>query len=104
MGGEWNIKRHYISRIITSGCISTFGVSHFKIKKIIFNVDNQSVVTIINKKSSKSTRVMSLVRNLVLSTLRYNIMLKAVHIPGINVIVDSLSRSDWQRVRRLSKC
>jgi hypothetical protein len=40
-----------------------------KNKKIIFNIDNQSVVHIINKKSSKSVRVMSLVRHLVLSTL-----------------------------------
>jgi hypothetical protein len=32
---------------------------------IIFNVDNQAVVAIINKKSSKFNRVMTLVRNLV---------------------------------------
>jgi hypothetical protein len=51
-----------------------------KNKKIIFNIDNQSVVHIINKKSSKSVRVMSLVRHLVLSTLQYNIMIKALHI------------------------
>ena len=38
---------------------------HLKIKKIIFNIDNQSVVHIINKKSSKYVRVMSLVRHLV---------------------------------------
>jgi hypothetical protein len=54
-------------------------------------------VIIINKKSSKSIRVMSLVRVLVLSTLKYNIVIKAKHIPGkINKIADSLSRSDWQ--------
>ena len=39
-----------------------------KNKRIIFNIDNQSVVHIINKKTSKSVRVMSLVRHLVLST------------------------------------
>jgi hypothetical protein len=71
-------------------------------KKIIFNIDNQSVVHIINKKSSKSVRVMSLVRHLVLSTLQYNIMIKALHISGIsNKIADSLSRCDWQRFRNL---
>ena len=37
-----------------------------KNKKIIFNIDNQSVVHIINQKSSKYVRVMSLVRHLVL--------------------------------------
>jgi hypothetical protein len=67
-----------------------------KNKKIIFSMDNQSVVHIINKKSSKSVRVMSLVRHLVLSTLHYNIMIKALHIYGIsNKIDDALSRYDW---------
>jgi hypothetical protein len=65
-------------------------------------VDNESVVVIINKKSSKSIRVMSLVRVLVLSTLKYNIMIKAEHTPGkINKIAGSLSRSDWQLFRSL---
>jgi hypothetical protein len=73
-----------------------------KNKKIIFNIDNQSVVHIINQKSSKYVRVMSLVRHLVLSTLQYNIMIKALHISGIsNKIADSLSRCDWQRFRNL---
>ena len=44
-----------------------------KNKKVIFNIDNQSVVHIINKKSSKSVRVMSLVRHLVCQP--YNIIL-----------------------------
>lgn len=76
--------------------------SYLKNKKIIFNSDNQAVVTIINKKSSKSERVMSLVRSLVLSTLTQNIMIKSVFIKGkLNMIADSLSRCDWQRFRRL---
>ena len=74
---------------------------HLKNKRIIFNVDNQPVVAIINKKSSKSNRVMTLVRNLVLLSLQYNIMLKAEHIPGkINSIADALS-PDWQRFKTL---
>ena len=71
--------------------------SNLRNKKLVFRVDSESVVIIINKKSSKSIRVMSLVRVLVLSTLKYNIVIKAKHIPGkINKIADSLSRSDWQ--------
>ncbi|VDI48290.1 Hypothetical predicted protein [Mytilus galloprovincialis] len=75
---------------------------HLKNKRIIFYVDNQAVVTIINKRTSESNRVMSLMRNLVFSTLKYNIVLKAEHIPGkINTIADSLSRCDFQRFRNL---
>ena len=45
---------------------------------------------------------MSLVRVLVLSTLQYNIMIKADDKPGkINKIADSLFRSDWQLFRSL---
>jgi hypothetical protein len=43
--------------------------SELKNKNILFHVDNQAVVTIINKKSSKSPRVMSLVRKMVLVCL-----------------------------------
>jgi hypothetical protein len=76
--------------------------SNLRNKKLVFRVDNESVVVILNKKSSKSIRVMSLVRVLVLSTLKYNIMIKAEHTPGkINKIAGSLSRSDWQLFRSL---
>lgn len=73
-----------------------------KNKKIMFNIDNMSVVHIINKKSSKSERVMALLRRLVLLTLQYNLLIKAQHIPGkVNQIADSLSRGDFQRFRNL---
>ena len=39
------------------------GGIHLKNKRIILNVDNQAVVAIINKKSSKSIRVMTLVKS-----------------------------------------
>ena len=51
-----------------------------------------------NKKSSKSPRVMTLVRKLVLACLDYNILLKAEHISGhLNCSADSLSRSNFQK-------
>lgn len=71
-------------------------------KKIMFNIDNLSVVHIINKKSSKSPRVMAVLRRLVLATLQFNILIKAQHIPGkVNKIADALSRCDLQRFRNL---
>jgi hypothetical protein len=81
--------------------ISIWGL-HLRNKKLTFNIDNKSVVYIINRKSSKSPRVMALVRTLVLQTLIHNIVIKAVHIPGkLNSIADSLSRSDFQKFRQL---
>ena len=62
-----------------------------------------SVVIIINKKSSKSPRVMTLVRKLVLTFLDYNILLKAEHISGhLNCLADSRSRSNFQKLKTVS--
>jgi len=73
-----------------------------KNKRILFHIDNASVVTIINKKSCKSERVMALVRKLVLVCLELNILLKAEHIQGVqNTIVDSLSRCNFQKFRHV---
>ena len=61
-------------------------------KRIIFYCDNQAVVSIINSKRSKSTRIMDLVRALTLKTMKYNFYFKAVHVPGhSNDIADSIS-------------
>jgi hypothetical protein len=63
-----------------------------------------SVVIIINKKLSKSPRVMTLVSKLVLTGLDYNILLKAEHIYGhLNCLADSLSRSNIQKFNSLNE-
>ena len=81
--------------------VSIWG-SHLANKRILFRIDNQAVVTIINKKSSKSSGVMSLVRKLVFVCLDFNILLKAQHIPGrLSLVADSLSRGESQKFRRL---
>ena len=64
--------------------------------------DNQSVVAIVNKKSSKAPRVMDLVRHLVLTCMINNCLIKCVHIPGMmNSAVDSLSRQQMLRFLNL---
>lgn len=72
-------------------------------KKIFLYVDNQSLVSILNKKSSKSKLVMQLLRPLILICMRFSIQYKAVHVEGIsNVKADSLSRRQWQRFREVA--
>ena len=53
-------------------------------KKIIFRCDNKSVCHIINSLTSKSGRVMTLVRKFTLVILEYNIVCKSEHIRGIH--------------------
>jgi hypothetical protein len=76
---------------------------HWACKRIQFHCDNQGVVDVINSKRSKIPRVMDLIRDLTLCTLKHNFYFRAVHIPGkINEIADSLSRFQMDRFHRLA--
>lgn len=70
----------------------------FKDKKILLYIDNQAFVSIINKRTSKSKRIMKLIRRLVLFTMCNNILFKAVHLDGVhNKIADALTRFQYDR-------
>ena len=63
-------------------------------KRIIFFSDNAAVVDIVNNQTSRHKDIMVLLRDLVLSCLRHNILFQASHIPGLqNSSADYLSRS-----------
>ena len=56
--------------------------------------DNMSIVYVINKFSSKDNHIMTLLRQLVLTCMNFNILLKATHLSGkLNIIPDLLSRN-----------
>ena len=62
-------------------------------KCIVFLSDNQAVVDIINKQTSKDRSLMALLRHFVLCTLKYNILFHAKHIAGrVKRESDALSR------------
>ncbi|XP_046337870.2 uncharacterized protein LOC124119423 [Haliotis rufescens] len=84
-------------RIVLSVCL--WGTA-FANRKVLFFCDNQVVVSIINKQSSKAPRIMSLIRQLVLQGLKHNILFKARYITTHdNIIADALSRFQWERFR-----
>ena len=75
----------------------------FQNQKIIFNIDNLSLVNILNSQTSKSKRVMALIRPFILYTLRNNVVFKAKHIfSKSNFIADAISRQQWDRFRTLA--
>ncbi|XP_062601252.1 uncharacterized protein LOC134262948 [Saccostrea cucullata] len=77
--------------------------NEFLDKKIMLHTDNKALVSILNKKSSKSPRVMELVRPLVLHSMVNNFYFKACHIDGYdNAIADSISRKQLTRFRVLA--
>ena len=72
-------------------------------RRIKFHCDNLGVVEVINYGKSKVPRVMDLVRDLTLCTLRHNFYFQAVHVPGKhNNIADSLSRFQMEHFRQLA--
>ncbi|XP_053143522.1 uncharacterized protein LOC128341261 [Hemicordylus capensis] len=75
----------------------------FADSSVRFWCDNQAVVQVVNSQSSRSPRVMVLVRALVLQCLRANILFRSRHVPGIrNDIADALSRFQVDRFRALA--
>ena len=74
----------------------------FRNKKILFHCDNAAVVYAVNTMTSKSDKVMTLLRALTLKCLLLNIVAKAKHIPGKFNITDSLSRLQFDKFHRLA--
>ena len=72
-------------------------------KKIKFVSDNLPVTQIIYTLTSRSEKVMCLVRHLTVKCLEMNIVLRSSHIEGVrNKICDALSRQDLKRFRELA--
>lgn len=69
-------------------------------KNLFLHTDNHVLVSILNCKTSKTERVMYLLKKLVLQGLVFNIQFRAVHIMGLsNIKADCLSRQQWSRFR-----
>ena len=72
-------------------------------KRILFFTDNEAIVHVINKQSSREPSIMNLVRSLVSSSLINNVQFMAKHIPGKhNIIADHLSRSQVSKARAVA--
>ena len=62
-------------------------------KVVLFLTDNEALIPIINKGTSKDSNIMKLIRLMVVQCLRSNILVKAKHISGVeNTRPDCLSR------------
>lgn len=71
-------------------------------KCVCFVTDNAALVEVINRQTSKHKRIMLLVRNLVLTSLKHNILFRARHIAGIhNSRADLLSRLQVSQFKQI---
>ncbi|XP_021362404.1 uncharacterized protein LOC110456157 [Mizuhopecten yessoensis] len=75
---------------------------HLQHKCIWFFTDNQALIPVINKQSSRDPVIMRLIRKLVLLCLKYNILFRCVHIKGHdNTLADALSRLQVEKFKKL---
>ena len=82
--------------------IATWG-EQLRNKSIIFHIDNQALVHIINKGHSACEDMIPIIRILFLLGLKYNVSFSAEHIPSIkNIAADALSRFNLQVFRTSS--
>ena len=72
-------------------------------KRIMFHCDNEAIVSIWKKGSSRSPRIMALVRHIFFVAAQGNFHVMLTHIQGVkNCIADALSRSQVRRFRQLA--
>lgn len=72
-------------------------------QRVLFQVDNEAVVHILNSRTSPDPNIMHLLRSLLLVAARHCFTFSGIHVPGINnSIADALSRFHWQAFRRLA--
>ena len=77
---------------------------NLKNKCVTLHSDNYAVVHIINRQTSKDPDIMVLVRRLVLTCMRLNLLVRSIHILGVqNLLPDLLSRSQIAEFRALAK-
>jgi hypothetical protein len=70
---------------------------------VSFYIDNQTLVSIINKRTSKDKKIMKLIRSLVFLTMDNSIQFKALHIEGVTYnIADAIPRFQMSRFRKLA--
>ena len=76
----------------------------FSNKSVLFRTDNEALVPIINKGTSKDAQIMQLLRLMVLQCLKANILVRAKHIAGVdNERPDCLSRLQVDKFKSLSR-
>lgn len=92
-----------IGKLITSRFWNFFPLSLLCTFGGLFSLDNAAIVEIINNQTLKHQGIMVLLRDLVLSSLRHNILFWARHIPGlINSHADYISRSQVAKFKEIS--
>ena len=104
--GEWDENWEYINITVKELYPIVLALelwrNKLQNKSVMLNCDNEALVFVLNKQSSKDPQIMYLVRRLVLLSLSFDILFKSTHLPGrCNVLSDALSRLQVSKFRSM---
>ena len=98
---SWESKHITIKELFPIVLALELWGEHIKNQCIILYSDNEAVVTMINKMTTKNPDCMALIRRLVRTTMSQNILIHSRHVRGIhNNLADNLSRLQIQTFLR----
>ena len=90
---SWEQKHIAIKELFPIVLALKMWSTHLRDRRLLILCDNEAVVYVINKQSSRDSSLMSLIRTLTVTLMQFNIVIRAKHVPGkLNVVADMLSR------------
>ncbi len=99
----WSTKSIAIKELVPIYLAFHLWAQLFPNTKILFHVDNASIVAILSSHTSRDSIIMNMVLDMVLLAMKFNIIFSAKHIRGKhNVISDCISRFQTEKARRLA--
>ena len=91
----------YLELLALTMAAATWG-AQWRGRRVVFFNDCAPVVQAVNKGTSRSPLLMTLIRALFLIAARHQFEFKLVHLPGVcNPAADALSRGDQERFHAL---
>ncbi len=100
---DWKDKSIALKELVPVYLAMLLWFKYFKSKNVLFNVDNISVVFILNSQTSPDVPIMALVRKMAVIAMLNDITIGGAHIKGKhNVIPDFISRFQVAKAKELA--
>ncbi|MCP4259608.1 MAG: hypothetical protein GY774_19165 [Planctomycetes bacterium] len=100
---SWSSKSIAVKELVPIYLSFLLWAPRLKNSKIIFMVDNMSVVCVLQSKTARDPVLMGMVRKMVVISMLTNIQFSAYHLPGkFNVVTDALSRFQVSKAKKLA--
>ena len=98
---EWSKKSIAIRELVPVFLAMVAWHMEFQNSTIVFHVDNQSVVNMLNSQTSPDPILLAMLRKIIVISMLHNIVFISQYIPGkMNIVSDHLSRLQVDKARQ----